>query len=86
MLKPDCQGLMYILHVVGARPNFMKEASVIPALTRHDNMAQVLVHTGQHYDINMSDVFFRQLCLPQPDINLEVGSRRGPRRSSVPSR
>ena len=77
---------MLFLHVIGARPNFMTAAPVIAALTRHDNMAQVPVHTGQYYDIDMSDVFFRQLCLPQPDINLGVGSSSGPRRSSVRSR
>ena len=65
---------MDILHVVGARPNFMKAAPVMAALARYDDIAQVLVHTGQHYDANMSRVFFDQLGLPQPDINLEVGS------------
>jgi UDP-N-acetylglucosamine 2-epimerase (non-hydrolysing) len=64
---------MQLLHVVGARPNFMKAAPVIAALARH-SMAQTLVHTGQHYDANMSDVFFQQLGMPRPDVNLEVGS------------
>jgi len=62
-----------ILHVVGARPNFMKVAPVWHAL-QAQNAAQMLVHTGQHYDVSMSDVFFRALDLPDPDINLEVGS------------
>jgi len=62
------------LHVVGARPNFMKVAPVIKALGDKDGVSQVLVHTGQHYDINMSDIFFSQLGIPAPDINLEVGS------------
>lgn len=65
---------MQILHVVGARPNFMKVAPVMSALARHNDATQVLVHTGQHYDANMSNVFFRQLGLPEPDINLDVGS------------
>ena len=65
---------MRVLHVVGARPNFMKAAPVIAALARSRRIAQVLVHTGQHYDANMSDVFFRQLGLPEPDVNLGVGS------------
>ena len=63
-----------ILHVVGARPNFMKAAPVMAALSKRDGVSQVLVHTGQHYDANMSEVFFRQLGIPEPDINLEVGS------------
>jgi UDP-N-acetylglucosamine 2-epimerase (non-hydrolysing) len=65
---------MKILHVVGARPNFMKVAPVHQAIGQYPQIQQVLVHTGQHYDINMSDIFFKQLGLPAPDINLEVGS------------
>src|SRR5438445_3807225 len=64
---------MEIVHIVGARPNFMKAAPVIAALSSGNNL-QTLVHTGQHYDANMSDVFFRQLGMPDPDVNLEVGS------------
>jgi UDP-N-acetylglucosamine 2-epimerase (non-hydrolysing) len=60
--------------VIGARPNFIKAAPAILALRSYDNLEQVIVHTGQHYDRNMSDVFFEQLGMPQPDINLEVGS------------
>jgi len=62
-----------ILHVVGARPNFMKAAPVMRALASHAGGSQTLVHTGQHYDANMSEIFFRQLGLPAPDVNLEVG-------------
>lgn len=65
---------MNLLHVVGARPNFMKAAPVIAALSGCADVRQILVHTGQHYDPDMSDIFFRQLGLPYPDINLEVGS------------
>jgi UDP-N-acetylglucosamine 2-epimerase (non-hydrolysing) len=65
---------MHILHVVGARPNFMKAAPVLRALAAHCGVQQSLVHTGQHYDAVMSDVFFRQLEMPPPDCNLEVGS------------
>lgn len=62
-----------VLHVTGARPNFPKAAPVIAAL-KHRGAAQLLVHTGQHYDAKMSDVFFTQLGLPEPDVNLGVGS------------
>ena len=65
---------MNICHVVGARPNFMKAAPVMSALTQHRGIVQRLVHTGQHFDANMSDVFFQQLGLPEPAVNLEVGS------------
>jgi UDP-N-acetylglucosamine 2-epimerase (non-hydrolysing) len=62
-----------LLHVVGARPNFMKLAPVWLAL-RSRGFRQAVVHTGQHYDAAMSQVFFDQLGLPAPDVNLEVGS------------
>ncbi|HLX76595.1 MAG TPA: UDP-N-acetylglucosamine 2-epimerase (non-hydrolyzing) [Terriglobales bacterium] len=65
---------MYCAHVVGARPNFMKAAPVMRALAEKSGLRQILVHTGQHYDPNMSDVFFRELEIPQPDFNLAVGS------------
>src|SRR5215467_10628498 len=65
---------MHILHVVGARPNFMKAAPVLAALAKRPGVRQTLVHTGQHYDANMSDVFFQQLGMPAPDVNLGVGS------------
>ncbi len=63
-----------ILHVVGARPNFMKAAPVLRALRRFPEVNQALVHTGQHYDAAMSEVFFRDLGMPQPHVNLEAGS------------
>jgi UDP-N-acetylglucosamine 2-epimerase len=62
-----------IAHVVGARPNFMKAAPVIHALAAR-GIPQTVIHTGQHYDAAMSDVFFRDLGLPEPDLNLGVGS------------
>lgn len=64
---------MLITHIVGARPNFMKAAPVIAALKKH-SVAQRLIHTGQHYDSVMSDLFFNQLDLPAPDVHLGVGS------------
>jgi UDP-N-acetylglucosamine 2-epimerase (non-hydrolysing) len=65
---------MRVLHIVGARPNFMKAAPVVRALRNFSEIEQILIHTGQHYDANMSDVFFHQLDLPEPNINLAVGS------------
>ncbi len=65
---------MHILHVVGARPNFMKAAPVLHALQARPAIRQTLVHTGQHYDKSLSDVFFSQLEIPPPDVNLGVGS------------
>jgi len=65
---------MRVLHVVGARPNFMKLAPTFRALAQHESVQQAVVHTGQHYDVNMSDVFFNELGLPVPDVNLRVGS------------
>jgi UDP-N-acetylglucosamine 2-epimerase (non-hydrolysing) len=62
-----------VAHVTGARPNFPKAAPVIRALDAR-GVPQQLVHTGQHYDERMSEVFFRQLGLPEPDIDLGVGS------------
>ena len=64
-----------ILHVVGARPNYMKIAPIVREMAKFSNdFAQTLVHTGQHYDDNMSRLFFDELEMPRPDINLEVGS------------
>src|SRR4051812_34199517 len=65
---------MKIVHVVGARPNFMKIAPVMRAVDRAGLADQKLVHTGQHYDVSMSDVFFTDLGMPVPDIHLGVGS------------
>lgn len=64
---------MKALHVVGARPNFMKAAPVYRAIARSGH-EQTLVHTGQHYDALMSDVFFEALEIPAPDASLNVGS------------
>lgn len=63
----------HLAHVIGARPNFIKAAPVIAALATR-SVDQRLIHTGQHYDARMSDVFFADLSLPVPDVNLNVGS------------
>lgn len=68
-----------LLIVAGARPNFMKVAPIIRAIAKHTQSGTSpfeyrLVHTGQHYDERMSDVFFRELGIPSPDVNLGVGS------------
>ena len=66
---------MKILHVVGARPNFPKVAPLMAAMkAAGDVFQQVLVHTGQHYDAQMSQIFFEDLHLPEPDEHLNVGS------------
>ena len=62
------------MNICGARPNFMKVAPLMQACQRSGRIAPILVHTGQHYDENMSNLFFRELGMPQPDLNLEVGS------------
>ena len=65
---------MRVINVVGARPNFMKMAPLIAAMKREPTLEGVLVHTGQHYDAAMSQTFFEELGIPQPDLNLGVGS------------
>ena len=69
------RGMLKIVCVCGARPNFMKIAPIMDALRRADGVRALLVHTGQHYDERMSRLFFGQLGIPEPDVNLEVGSR-----------
>lgn len=65
---------MKIFTVVGARPQFIKAAVVSRAIAQHQgNIVEVLVHTGQHYDVNMSEVFFEELSIPRPSHNLGVG-------------
>ncbi len=63
-----------ILNVVGARPNLPKIAPLIREMRRHPEIDPVLVHTGQHYDSKLSGIFFDQMGIPNPDVNLEVGS------------
>ncbi|HWM09079.1 MAG TPA: UDP-N-acetylglucosamine 2-epimerase (non-hydrolyzing) [Solirubrobacteraceae bacterium] len=72
--SPHGDGRSTILHVVGARPNFVKMAPVIAALERRDVFRQVVVHTGQHYDARMSDDVLADLDFPEVDVFLGVGS------------
>lgn len=67
--------MLKVLNVVGARPNFMKVAPIVEAMKRREReFSPLVVHTGQHYDPAMSDAFFRDLELPEPDVYLGVGS------------
>jgi UDP-N-acetylglucosamine 2-epimerase (non-hydrolysing) len=63
-----------IINIVGARPNLPKIGPLIREMRRHPEIEPILVHTGQHYDEKLSDIFFRQMGIPEPDVNLEVGS------------
>ena len=73
-LKQCMNNTLKIINIVGARPNFPKIAPLIREMRRHPEIEPILVHTGQHYDEALSEVFFRQMGIPAPDINLEVGS------------
>ena len=67
--------MLKVINVVGARPNFMKVAPIVEAMKRRPKeFTPLVVHTGQHYDLQMSDAFFRDLRLPEPDVYLGVGS------------
>ncbi len=66
--------MLKVVCVCGARPNFMKIAPIVAALERTKSVETLLVHTGQHYDQRMSRLFFDELGIPKPDLNLEVGS------------
>lgn len=63
-----------IMNIVGARPNLPKIAPLMHEMKRHPEVEPLLIHTGQHYDDKLNDIFFRQMGIPLPDVNLEVGS------------
>lgn len=66
---------MKILTILGARPQFIKAASVSREILKHDDIQEVIVHTGQHYDANMSDIFFQEMQIPKPDYFLGIGGK-----------
>ena len=63
---------MRILTVVGARPQFIKAATVSRVIANTKDITEILVHTGQHYDKNMSDIFFSEMQIPKPNYNLNI--------------
>jgi UDP-GlcNAc3NAcA epimerase len=66
---------MKILTILGARPQFIKAGSVSREIAKHDNIEEVIVHTGQHYDANMSDIFFDEMKIPKPNYFLGIGGK-----------
>jgi len=64
---------MKLLTIIGARPQFIKAATVSRVVGQRDDISEILVHTGQHYDANMSDIFFEELDIPRPDYHLGIG-------------
>jgi UDP-GlcNAc3NAcA epimerase len=66
---------MKILTILGARPQFIKAGSVSREIAKHSNIQEIIVHTGQHYDANMSDIFFDEMKIPKPDYFLGIGGK-----------
>lgn len=64
---------MRIVTIIGARPQFIKAATVSRVIAARDDITEILVHTGQHYDANMSDIFFKEMRIPKPDHRLGIG-------------
>ena len=71
---------MKIVTIIGARPQFIKAAVVSRAISSFPDVQEVIVHTGQHFDTNMSDIFFEEMCIPKPNYNLNINgwSNDGP--------
>ena len=66
---------MKILTILGARPQFVKAGSISREIAKHDEIEEVIVHTGQHYDANMSDIFFQEMQIPKPNYFLGIGGK-----------
>ena len=66
---------MKIVTILGARPQFIKAGSVSREIAKHSEIEEVIVHTGQHYDTNMSDVFFEEMKIPKPHYFLGIGGK-----------
>ena len=67
--------MLRVMHIVGARPNFIKAAPVIKSLDNFLDVENIILHTGQHYDKNMSEQFFIDLEIPKPDIKTTCKNR-----------
>ncbi|MDY6915759.1 MAG: UDP-N-acetylglucosamine 2-epimerase (non-hydrolyzing) [Candidatus Cloacimonadota bacterium] len=65
---------MKLLTIIGARPQFIKAATVSRVVAKKDDIQEIIVHTGQHFDDNMSEIFFQQMQIPKPDYNLEINT------------
>ena len=65
---------MKLITIIGARPQFIKAAAVSREIAKHNDIQEIIVHTGQHFDANMSEIFFDQMQIPKPDYNLEINS------------
>ena len=63
---------MKILTILGARPQFIKSAAISKKIINIDSLSEIIVHTGQHFEHNMSDIFFQEMNLPNPDYNLGI--------------
>src|SRR6478752_5908744 len=76
LILPHSQYMLKLLTIIGARPQIIKAAAISRAIRNHfsDKVKEVIVHTGQHYDANMSQVFFDELGIPPENYNLNVGS------------
>ena len=65
---------MKIVTIIGARPQFIKASSLSREIKKHNNVEEIIVHTGQHFDTNMSEVFFKEMEIPKPHYNLNINS------------